>query len=196
MILIFAEFRPELGCLRRSLGFRGRLFPVGSDTAGLRRRRRPAAAERQRHCLAGPGSVQLITDGGVMRSAGSSDGARWRVFISHTSELRDFPEAKWYVAAVKEAITAAGHVIVEMASFPASDQPAAQACAETCKFPRVRCVCGGAWAPGTTLWCGTSHRFLACTELEFNTATDTGLDRLLFLLRMPMALTWVSRSRR
>jgi hypothetical protein len=43
---------------------------------------------------AGPGWVQVPIDEGVMRLAGSDgsgNGARWRVFISHTSELRDFP---------------------------------------------------------------------------------------------------------
>jgi hypothetical protein len=66
----------------------------------------------------------------MMRSAGSGtgDGARWRVFISHTSELRDFPRETSYVAEVEPAISAAGHVIVDMADFPAADQPAAQVC--------------------------------------------------------------------
>jgi hypothetical protein len=68
-----------------------------------------------------------------MRLAGAADsreGAGWRVFLSHTSELRDFPRGKSYVAAVEQAISAAGHVIVDMAGFPAADQPAARMCAE------------------------------------------------------------------
>jgi hypothetical protein len=43
------------------------------------------------------------------------------VFISHTSELRDFPTGKSYVAAVERAVSAAGHVIVDMADFAAAD---------------------------------------------------------------------------
>jgi hypothetical protein len=59
----------------------------------------------------------------------SGDGARWR-FVSHTSKLPDFPRAQSYVAEVERAISAAGHVIVHMADFPAADQPPARVCAE------------------------------------------------------------------
>jgi len=41
------------------------------------------------------------------------DGARWRVFVSHTSELRQFPLGGSYVAAVERAICACGHVVVD-----------------------------------------------------------------------------------
>ena len=58
------------------------------------------------------------------------DGDRWRVFISHTSELRDFPQGMSYVAAAERAISAAGHVIVDMADFPAAGQAPARVCAE------------------------------------------------------------------
>ena len=68
---------------------------------------------------------------GVAGSDGAGDVGGWRVFISHTSELRDFPaEGTSYVAAAERAVSAAGHVIVDMADFPAADQPAAQVCAE------------------------------------------------------------------
>ncbi len=82
----------------------------------------------------GGGWLRAFTDRGVRRLAGldgSGDGARWRVFISHTSELRDFPRRRRsYVAEVERAISAAGHVIVDMADFSAADQPAAQVCVE------------------------------------------------------------------
>jgi hypothetical protein len=52
----------------------------------------------------------------------SGDVGGWRVFLAHTSELRDFPRGMSYVAAVERAVSAAGHVIVDMADFPAADQ--------------------------------------------------------------------------
>ena len=63
-------------------------------------------------------------------SDGSGDGAGWRVFVSHTSELREFPKGTSYVTAVERAISACGHVIVDMADFPAADQAPAELCAE------------------------------------------------------------------
>ena len=52
------------------------------------------------------------------------------MFISHTSELRDFPQGNSYVAAVERAINAAGHVVVDMADFAVADQPPAQVCVD------------------------------------------------------------------
>jgi Domain of unknown function (DUF4062) len=60
--------------------------------------------------------------------AGSGDKPRWRVFVSHTSELRDFPKGTSYVAAAERAIIAAGHVPVDMTDFPAADQAPADLC--------------------------------------------------------------------
>jgi hypothetical protein len=111
-------------------------------------------------------------------SDGPGDGVRWRVFLSHTSELRNFPAGKSYVAEAERAISAAGHVIVDMAGFPAADHPAAQLCAE-----RVR---------GCDVYVGVlGIRYgspvrdkpeVSYTELEFDTATVAGVPRLVFLL--------------
>ena len=61
--------------------------------------------------------------------AGSGDGSVLRVFVSHTSELREFPAGGSYVAAVEQAIFACRHVIVDMADFPEADQVPAELCA-------------------------------------------------------------------
>ena len=100
------------------------------------------------------------------------------MFISHTSELREFPTGKSYVAEVERAIAAAGHVVVDMADFPAADQPPAQVC-----MHRVHSCDVYVGVFGTRY--GTPVRDkpeVSYTELEFNTATEAGLDRLVFLL--------------
>jgi len=111
-------------------------------------------------------------------SDGSGDGARWRVFISHTSELQEFPKGKSYVAEVKDAISAAGHVIVDMAGFPAADQPTAQLCVE-----RVQSCDVYVGMLGTRYGSPVRDRpEVSYTELEFDTATQAGLHRLVFML--------------
>jgi uncharacterized protein DUF4062 len=114
-----------------------------------------------------------------MAGLGSSgDGTRWRVFISHTSELRDFPKGTSCVAAAERAISAAGHVIVDMADFPAAGQAPARVCAE-----RVRGCDVYVGVLGTRYGSPVRDRHgVSYTELEFDTATEAGLDRLVFLL--------------
>ena len=88
--------------------------------------------------------------------AGSGDsGGGWRVFISHTSELRDFPAGASFVAAVERAVSACGHVIVDMADFPAADQVPAEQCVDQVRGCDVYV---GVWAPGTALPCGIGPR--------------------------------------
>ena len=118
---------------------------------------------------------------GVTRLAGlndSGDGGGWRVFLSHTSELRDFPYGGSYVAAAEQAVSAAGHVIVEMAGFPAADLPAARLCAD-----RVRGCDVYVGVLGTRYGSPVRDRpDVSYTELEFEAATEAGLARLMFLL--------------
>jgi tetratricopeptide (TPR) repeat protein len=110
------------------------------------------------------------------RGSGTADG--WRVFISHTSELRGFPSGRSYVAAVERAVSAAGHVIVDMADFPAADRSSAQFCAETVLDCDVYLG-----VLGTRYGSPVRDRpQVSYTELEFDTATEAGLDRLMFLL--------------
>ena len=110
--------------------------------------------------------------------AGSGNDARWRVFISHTSELREFPKETSYVAAVERAVAAAGHVIVDMREFPAADQAPAELCAE-----RVRGCDVYVGILGTRYGSPVRGRpEVSYTELEFDTATGADKDRLVFLL--------------
>ena len=115
---------------------------------------------------------------GLTDADGSGDGAGWRVFVSHTSELRDYPPGNSYVAAVERAISAAGHVIVDMADFPAADRPPAQLCMD-----RVRGCEVYVGVLGTRYGSPVRDRpEVSYTELEFGTATEAGLDRLVFVL--------------
>ena len=100
------------------------------------------------------------------------------MFVSHTSELREFPKGTSYVAAVERAIIAAGHVPVDMTDFPAADQAPADLCRD-----RVRSCEVYIGVLGTRYGSPVRDKpDVSYTELEFDTATDVGLDRLVFLL--------------
>ena len=116
-----------------------------------------------------------------MGLAGTNDsggGAGWRIFVSHTSELRNYPPGDSYLAAAERAISAAGHVIVDMADFPAADQPAAQLCRN-----RVRGCQVYVGVLGTRYGSPVRDKpEVSYTELEFDTATEAGMARLVFVL--------------
>ena len=87
------------------------------------------------------GGVTRLTD---LNDSGHSGG--WQVFLSHTSELRDFPKGTSYVVEAKRCDVYAGILGTRYGS-------------------RVR-----------------DGRDVSYTELEFDTATEAGLDRLVFQL--------------
>jgi hypothetical protein len=100
------------------------------------------------------------------------------VFVSHTSELREFPRGRSYVAAVERAVTACGHVIVDMADFPAADLPSARLCTD-----RVASCDVYIGVLGTRYGSPVLDRpEVSYTELEFEAATKAGLHRLVFTL--------------
>jgi Domain of unknown function (DUF4062) len=125
----------------------------------------------------------LVASGGQSAQVVAREAVTWRVFISHTYELREYPKGQSYVAEVERAISAAGHVIVDMADFPVADRPSAQVCTD-----RVRSCDVYVGVLGTRY--GTPVRDrpeVSYTELEFDTATQGGLDRLVFLLDISAA---------
>jgi hypothetical protein len=82
------------------------------------------------------------------------------------------------VAAVERAISAAGHVIVDMADFGAADLAPAELCRERVRGCQVYVgVLGTRYGSPVRDEPGVSY-----TELEFDAATEAGLARLVFLL--------------
>ena len=112
------------------------------------------------------------------------------MFVSHTSELREFPRGGSYVDAVERAVTACGHVIVDMADFPAADLPPAQLCTE-----RVQSCDVYVGVLGTRYGSPVRDRpEVSYTELEFEAATGAGLERLVFTLDTGAEVTGIPPS--
>jgi len=102
----------------------------------------------------------------------------WRIFLSHTAEVRRFPTARSYVAAAEDAVRRCGDAVVDMKYFTAEDRPPA----DVCELMFATCdvyvgVIGFRYGSPIVDRPGLSY-----SELEFETATAAGLRRLVFLL--------------
>ncbi len=101
-----------------------------------------------------------------------------RVFLSHTCELKQFPAARSFVDAAEAAVRRAGDAVTEMAYFPAGDDKPANYCQV-----QVRECDAYVGLVGLRYGSPVQDRpEVSYTELEFETATEAGLPRLIFLL--------------
>jgi hypothetical protein len=123
--------------------------------------------------------ISEFPEAGVMNAVSSPEMGEppWRVCISYTSELGRYPAERPYLKAAEAAVTRAGHVPRHMEHIGASTVTPAES-------SRVLVL----WADvfvglvGLRLGGVVSGQRRSYAQYEFDTATEAGLPRLVFVI--------------
>jgi hypothetical protein len=107
-----------------------------------------------------------------------------RVFLSHTAELKQFPPDKSFVSSAEAAVARVGDAVGDMASFTARDEkPAAYVQQQVRSCDLYVGLIGLRYGPPVL-----DRPEMSYPELEFETATEAGMPRLVFMLDEDAAL--------
>ena len=102
-----------------------------------------------------------------------------RIFLSHTSEQREHPRERSYVAAAEAAVMRAGHAISNIAYFAARDAETVDDCvAEVQRADVFVGIVGMRYGSPVR-----DRPEVSYTELEFEVATRAGIPRLILLVK-------------
>ncbi len=100
-----------------------------------------------------------------------------RVFLSHTSDMAEFPRSRSFVRSALDAVSRAGMATVDMRYFPAGDSDAADYCRQRVRECQVLVGVIG-FRYGSIV----PNELVSFTEMDINEAGTAGITRLIFLL--------------